>query len=34
MAGIALCNNEKGDNNGIVFLLIKVTYIIYSNSIK
>ena len=32
--GIALCNDEKGDSNGIVSLLIKVTYIIYSNSIK
>ena len=32
--GIALCNDEKGDNNGIVSLLIDLTNIIYSNSIR
>ena len=32
--GIALCNDEKGDSNGIVSLLIDLTNIIYSNSIR
>lgn len=32
--GIALCNDEKGDNNGIVSLLLELMYIIYSNSIR
>ena len=32
--GIALCNDEKGDSIGIVSLLIDLTNIIYSNSIR
>ena len=32
--GIALCNDEKGDLNGVVSLVTEVIYIIYSKSIR
>ena len=32
--GIALCNDEKGDLNGMISLVIEVICIIYSKSIR